>query len=60
MTLTHHPDKESPMTKQQPVQPVHEIRLGPVKAAIWKNQSESGTRFNVSVTRLYKDGDHWT
>ncbi len=24
--------------------PVHEIRLGKVKAAIWRNETESGTR----------------
>ncbi len=47
------------MPKQQPIQPIHEVRLESIKAAIWKNQSESGTRFDVSVTRLYKDGDHW-
>ena len=47
------------MKKQQPVQPVHEIRLGSVKAAIWKNQSETGTRFNVTVGRNYEGGDQW-
>lgn len=44
------------MTKQQPV---HEIRLGRVKATIWANQTDNGTRHNVSVSRLYKDGDEW-
>jgi hypothetical protein len=47
------------MPKQQPVQPVHEVRLGSVKAAIWKNQTENGTRFNVTVGRIYKDGEQW-
>jgi len=44
------------MSKQQPV---HEIRLGAIKAAIWENQTENGVRHNVNVSRLYKDGDQW-
>ena len=47
------------MPKLQPVQPVHEVRLGAVKAAIWMNQTENGTRFNVTVARIYKDGEQW-
>ena len=39
--------------------PVHEVRLGAVKAAIWKNDTDAGVRFNVTVTRLYKDEDEW-
>lgn len=41
--------------------PVHEIRLGTVKAAIWANETESGgTRYNVSIVKLYKDDeDRW-
>lgn len=37
--------------------PVHEIRLGAVKAAIWENETQNGTRHNVTVSRLYKDKD---
>ncbi len=39
--------------------PVHEVRLGRIKAAIWANESERGTRYNVTVSRIYKDGDEW-
>jgi hypothetical protein len=39
--------------------PVHEIRLGAVKAAIWSNTSQSGTWHSVTFGRLYKDGDDW-
>ena len=39
--------------------PVQEIRLGRIKAAIWENQTESGPRHNVTVSRLYKEGDEW-
>jgi len=38
-------------------QPVHEIRLGAIKAAIRENQTTAGARHNVTVCRVYKDGD---
>ena len=40
-------------------QPIHEIRLGAVKAAIWENQHAGKTWLNVTFSRLYKDGDDW-
>lgn len=43
-------------TKQQPI---HEIRMGSIKATIWENQTTVGTRHNVTVSRIYKDGDEW-
>ena len=39
--------------------PVHEIRFGRVRAAIWENETEQGVMHNVTMTRLYKDGDSW-
>ena len=40
--------------------PMHEIRLGRIRAAIWANQtSEEVVWFNVTVSRLYKEGDVW-
>lgn len=39
--------------------PVHEIRLGRIKAAIWENETPSGSRHNVTVSRLYKDEEGW-
>ena len=39
--------------------PVHEVRLGKVKAAIWKNDSESGVRFGVTFSRIYKTESGW-
>src|SRR5690606_22683302 len=39
--------------------PVHEVRLGRIKAAVWENQTQNGTRHNVTLSRLYKDGDQW-
>jgi len=29
-----------------------------VKAAIWENETQNGTRHNVTVSRLYKDDDN--
>ncbi|MDX2201043.1 MAG: hypothetical protein SF069_18980 [Phycisphaerae bacterium] len=45
------------MTEKQ--KPVHTIRFGSVKAAIWENKGEKGTHYNVSVARLYKQGNDW-
>lgn len=39
--------------------PIHEVRLGHIKAAVWKNETEAGVRYNVTFSRLYKDGDSW-
>jgi hypothetical protein len=48
------------MAKQQTkVRPVREIRLGRIRAAIWENETQNGTRHNVTLSRLYKDGDEW-
>lgn len=44
---------------EMPKKPVHEIRLGRIRAAIWENDTENGTRHNVSFSRLYRDGDRW-
>ena len=35
--------------------PIHEVRLANVKAAIWANQTANGTRYSVTLQRLYKD-----
>ena len=40
-------------------QPIHSIRFGYIKANIWFNQTKSRDRHNVTVTRLYRDGDLW-
>ncbi len=44
-----------PQTQPQPARPVHEVRIGRVKAAIWGNDGEHGVRYSVSVCRVYKD-----
>ena len=43
-----------------PRKPAQTIRLGRIKVAIWKNQSEDGkTWFNVTVSRSYNEGGDW-
>jgi hypothetical protein len=39
--------------------PVHEVRLGRIKAAVWANAGESGVWYSVVFSRLYKEGDAW-
>jgi hypothetical protein len=51
--------RNQPRSSDAKTKPVHEVRLGRVKAAIWANETDNGTRHNVTITRLYKDGDEW-
>ena len=39
--------------------PVHEIRFGAIKAAIWENTLADGARHTVTFTRSYKSGEEW-
>lgn len=39
--------------------PAHEIRLGRIKATIWCNDTDNGKRYNMTLSRLYRDGDEW-
>ena len=51
--------RTQPRANDAKQKPVHELRLGRIKAAIWANETDNGTRHNVTITRLYKDGDDW-
>jgi hypothetical protein len=43
------------MAKQKPTnKPVEDIRIGAIKAAIWKNDTEGGPRFNVTFQRIFR------
>ena len=35
--------------------PVHDLRLGAIKASIWENTFGENTRYNVTLSRIYKD-----
>lgn len=39
--------------------PVHEVRFGTIKAAVWENQNQNGTWHSVTLSRSYKDGEDW-
>lgn len=39
--------------------PVHEVRLGRIKGLVWENETQNGTRYSVTISRLYKDDDSW-
>jgi hypothetical protein len=41
--------------------PVHTLRHRRIQAAIWRNETDKGPMYNVTITRSYKkdDGDQW-
>jgi hypothetical protein len=39
--------------------PIHEIRMGRIKAAIWLNETQNGRMHNVTIQRLYMSDDGW-
>ena len=39
--------------------PVHDVRLGLIKAAIWENTVGDIVRYNVTFSRIYKDETEW-
>jgi hypothetical protein len=39
--------------------PVHKIRAGALEAGIWRNESEKGPFFSVTISRSYKKGEEW-
>src|SRR5262249_35423927 len=47
-------DTDVPMQTKK-TKPIHEVRLGLIKAAVWKNETENGARYSVTFTRIYKD-----
>jgi hypothetical protein len=52
--------KPPPQQQQQTrPKPVREFRIGRLKAVCWANETEHGVRHNVTVCRLYRDGDQW-
>jgi hypothetical protein len=51
-------DKEHTMTEHS-AKPVHEIRLGGVRAAIWENDASGVARHNVTFSRSYQRDEEW-
>ena len=48
--------RSKPKSKQGPV---HELRLGRIRAAIWENETQNGVLHTVTVSRLETDGAAW-
>lgn len=46
-------------TQQAKQRPVHEVKAGMAKAAVWRNETSNGPRYSVTFQRLYKDGENW-
>ena len=56
---TNHPSKSDNAVNR----PVHTIRYGALRAAIWKRELDLGNNsrpmYSVTFTRSYKDGNDW-
>ena len=54
-------DNTSTLMPKPKDKPAHEVRIASIKAAIWKNDTSNGVRFNTTFTRIYKDkeDDQW-
>lgn len=50
---------QSKANEARKMRPVHEVRVGRIRAAIWENETSTGKRHNVTISRLYKEGDDW-
>ena len=52
------PAHEETSPAEEPRRPIQEFRLGRIKAAVWANETQLGTRYSVTITRLFKvDGE---
>jgi hypothetical protein len=38
---------------------VHTVRHRSIKASIWRNQTEKGPMYKVTITRSYREDDGW-
>lgn len=40
--------------------PIKEIRLGLIRASIWKQENNGAVHYDTTFCRLYKAGDNWS
>ena len=59
MAMTEECSTTDVRMKANKPKPIHEVRLGLIKAVVWRNETEAGVRYNVHFSRLYKNGDSW-
>ena len=50
---------ESKSGRESSKGPIKECRRRSLRATIWKNATEKGVMYNVTLSRMYKDGDQW-
>jgi len=43
--------------ENEKAKPVSEVKFGSIVASIWKNESKNGVFYNVTISRIYKDGE---
>jgi hypothetical protein len=55
VVMSYIPEPEMENSSMSSKKPIHEVRLGRIKAAIWENETQNGSRHNVTFTRLYRD-----
>jgi hypothetical protein len=48
-----------PAPEPQPNRPVHKVRIGLIKAAVWANPGRDGVQYNVTFERRFHDGEAW-
>lgn len=46
-------------TKTEKKKPIHEVKAGSVRAAIWENDGREGVFYTFTLERLYKATDGW-
>jgi hypothetical protein len=39
--------------------PIHEVRMGMIKVAVWKNDTQNGVLYKATFSRSYRDGNEW-
>src|ERR1700736_5399003 len=39
--------------------PVHQVKMGAVRGAVWANETKNGTFHSVTFSRVYKNGEEW-
>ncbi len=49
----------APLLDSPQKRPIHSVRLGLIKAAIWENTAGDSVRYNVTFCRIYKDETQW-
>ena len=47
------------MPEQAKNKPANELRIGMLKAAIWRNEGTKDAWHNVTFERSYRDGETW-